>query len=103
MNYIGAFVKQLPSGGYKAYIWGQPDMHIMDWNGPNYRRKTIPDQPLFGHKTEQETVDFVLSTYPQEVNLREWAQHRRTGDGTSLTNEFFKEVLDIKWKKKDMI
>lgn len=29
MQYIGAFVQILSSKrGYKAYLWGQPDMHI---------------------------------------------------------------------------
>lgn len=97
MNYIGAFVRQLPSGGFKAYLWGQPDMHIMDWNGCNYRRTTIPNQPLFGFKTPEEATAFVLLKYKTEQDLREYAC--KAGDGTFLTDEIAENWINIRWKK----
>lgn len=99
MQYTGVFVQKLPSGrGYKAYVWGQTDMHIMDWNGCNYRRITIPDQPLFGFKTPEEAVEFVLNKYETESDVRKWAA--RAGDGTFLTDEYITNSIDVKWGKK---
>lgn len=100
MNYIGAFVKQLPSGGYKAYIWGQPEGHIMDWNGCNYRRATIPDQPLFGFKTKEEARDFVLLEFKTEKELRKYA-YKNIGDGSFLTDKSIEDCLDVRWKKEN--
>ncbi|MGW8178197.1 MAG: hypothetical protein ACWGQW_05430 [bacterium] len=99
MQYIGAFIKMLPSGrGYKAYLWGQPDMHIMDWNGCNHRRFTIPDQPLFGFQTPEKAADFVRAKYPTEDDLKRYAD--KCGDGSFLTEEFFADNIEVRWDGK---
>jgi len=99
MNYIGAFVQELSSGrGYKAYAWGQPESHIMDWNGCNYRRTTLPNQPLFGFKTIEEAITFVLKRYDTERDLKIYIE-KKTGDGTFLTDEMITDSTDIRWKK----
>jgi len=99
MQYIGAFVQMLPSGrGYKAYLWGQPDLHIMDWNGANYRRATIPGQPLFGFQTPEKAINFVLANYQTEADLKKYAE--KCGDGAFLTDEFITDSHEVRWDGK---
>ena len=103
MQYIGAFIRQLPSGGFKAYFWGQPDMHIMDWNGANYRYKVVPaaagdnkEQPFFGYKTKEEALQFLIDNYPDERDLGKVAE--KEGDGSFLPDEMCANWIDVNFK-----
>ena len=99
MNYTGTFIRQLPSGGYKAYIWGQPNNHIMDWNGANYRQKVIPNQPLFGYKTKEEALQAIIDFNPEERGMEKWAI--KVGDGTFLKEEWARDWLDVDFRTKN--
>lgn len=64
MKLLDVIVARTPKGGYKAYFWGQPDNHLMDWLGCNYRIISVPGQPLRGFATEAGAAAFARKAFP---------------------------------------
>ena len=56
--------------GFKVYVQGQPDEHVMDWNGCNYHVLTVRGQPRAGFKTEAEAHAF-QKAMPEETKEEE--------------------------------
>ena len=85
MNPIGLLVLNTPKG-YKVYLWGQPDEHIMDWRGCNYRRLSIPadllKQPRGGFPNVADA--FLAFDRADESAIKKWSE--RAGDGTHLSD-----------------
>ena len=83
---IGAslIVKQLKSGNWKACIWGHADGHVSDWNGCNYRIKTImtptENQPFKGFSTREEAEEWGKSKFVSTDAVRIYGE--RVGDGS---------------------
>lgn len=44
---------------WKAMIQGQPDEHIMDWRGANYKFLVVRGQPRQGFPTERQAQNFI--------------------------------------------
>ena len=87
-----------PSGnGYKLYFIGQPDLHMTDWAGCNFRTMTVKGQPHRGFKTPEEAFDFLLETFPDYESALQYAY--RNGDGTFLNNDRAKQMdgISIYW------
>ena len=91
MQYSRTVIRKLPSGGFKLYIWGQPDNHIMDWLGCNYRLLTLPGQPRKGFHASEDALGFLARDYPSEVDVRKWAEH--AGDGSFLTDALSSTII----------
>jgi len=85
-------IRRLPSGGYKGYIWGQPDSHCMDYRGCNYRYKAVNGQPLRGFASHGEAMDFLRKRFATRREVWEWAG--RAGDGSFLTDELYKQATN---------
>lgn len=101
MNPIGIMLATTKSGRWKAYAWGQPETHIMDWNGSNYRYASIADQPHSGFATQAEADAWVRRRFSTEEDAEKWIRSN-TGDGTHLGDSFHKEraVVDVDLPKK---
>ncbi len=80
------------SRGYKAFAWGYPDGHTMDWRGCNYHFMPIPHQPHRGWVTLKGAVASVLSQFPTLKTLELWA--RNAGDGSFLPDEEFAKRVE---------
>lgn len=74
---------------WKAYVWGQPDYHIMDWRGCNYRVYAIHDQPRRGFDSADEAVAWYHQRFPTRDDLERYVRGR--GDGCYMPDAFFKE------------
>lgn len=87
-------VGKTPSGkGWKIYAWGQPNGHIMDWNGCNYRIATAGyRQPLRGFTVPHAAVDHLRDHQVTEDQLLQTVE--RT-DGAFLTDARFKQLIGI--------
>lgn len=57
MNFPELVVKQLPSGRWKACLWGQREGHLMDWSGSGDVIATVPGQPLRGFAEKQAAAE----------------------------------------------
>ena len=99
MKYIGTFIGKTPKGKFKVYIWGQPDYHIMDWSGCNYRYLAVGGQPARGFDTFAQALTAAKKLFHTEARAREYAGNR--GDGTFMSDAKFKsfEMKDVKWSK----
>ncbi len=82
MKYIETQIEETLKGKFKAYVWGQPDAHLMDWNGCNYRHKPVPGQPLRGYKTVKDVERYIKAWWTKE-KLKEFAIN--CGDGSFLS------------------
>lgn len=89
-------VGKLRSGGFKVYVWGQPDLHLSNWRGCNFRYKAVDGQPHRGFATLEEAVTFGQSKFSSLTEVRKWA--RSVGDGSFLTDEeFVARGFDKSW------
>lgn len=52
-------VKTAKGFAWKAMIQGQPDDHIMDWQGSNYKFLVVKGQPRYGFPTETHAMEFL--------------------------------------------
>ena len=52
---------------FKVYAIGQPDYHITDWAGCNFRRAAIAGQPRHGFDTIEEARAFKESLDVKEI------------------------------------
>jgi hypothetical protein len=58
-------VKTAKGFAWKVMIQGQPDEHMMDWAGTNYRFLVVRGQPRFGFSTEREAFEFLQHLPPE--------------------------------------
>lgn len=103
MKVVGLVVMKNDNGRWKAYVWGQPDNHISDWRGTNYRRMAIPGQPQRGYDTEEQATAFVQDRFSLWDEVEEFANRR--GDGSYCDYDAF-EVRDVgllRRKEKDAL
>lgn len=90
-------IGKTPSGsGWKAYAHGQPNIHVTDWRGANYRIATVPGQPSRGFKTAEEALSFASTRFASEADFNRWSFR---ADGSFCTDERFQslEMRDTKW------
>ncbi len=80
-----------PSGRFKVYVWGQPNYHIMDWRGCNYRYKAVPGQPHRGWETRKEAEEWARTQFENVAQARGWA-YFNAGDGTFMTDDKFADL-----------
>lgn len=92
-------IGRTPSGsGWKAYAWGQPNGHMQDWRGANYRLAVIPGQPTRGYALAWEAFRFATMCFPTEVDFERWV--RKTA-GSFCTDARFRalgKVHDVNWR-----
>lgn len=103
-------IGRVPSGGYKLYLTGQHDDHIMDWAGCNYRYKVIEGQPLRGFHTLYFVEEFqrkFIERFPPRTDIlnghidakfgfnreefEKWA--RMEGSGTHMNDSKFVDMF----------
>ena len=66
---------RLPSGGYKAIVWGHHDDNNMSWRGDNFRKATIPGQPHRGFATNEEARAFGLQAFATKLEMLSFASY----------------------------
>lgn len=97
MTYIGTYIKQLKSNGYKVVVWGQPNFHASDWRGCNYRVMTVKGQPHRGFTSIDDAEAFAKKVFTTEKDAKNYAESN--GDGSFLVGDMVDCVKDIKWEK----
>ena len=70
-------------GGYGAYLWGQPDDHVMDWNGCNYRSLSLTRKRF---TAREEAEAYILDRFPSWQHASWFAQGK--GDGSFMGRDF---------------
>lgn len=85
-----------PSGRFKVYVWGQPNDHISNWSGCNYRWKAVDGQPVRGFATREEAEQWARTRFSSKQEASDWAY--RAGDGTWMSEEKF---IDFDFKSVD--
>lgn len=90
MKLIYVMTGKTKTGAFKAYLWGQADMHVCDWRGSNYRTRAIPGQPLRGYKTRAEADSFARRRFSTLDDAHDLAG--RIGDGTHLNDPRYKTM-----------
>ncbi len=90
MKYIATQTGKTKSGKFKVYIWGQPDWHISDWTGTNYRLASVKGQPHRGFTTRFEAETFARSKFSTEEAAKSYA--RIIGDGSFLAEDRAEEL-----------
>jgi len=77
-------------GGWRAYIYGYPDDHLMDYRGCNYHVKALSRRAW---PTQAAAEQFIRDTYPTRQALDRYAHH--AGDGTFMRRDFgpYEEVV----------
>jgi hypothetical protein len=94
MQGASIIIGNLPSGGFKAFYWGQADGHIMDWRGCNFRYAPLDKQPLRGFKTKEEAEAFARSQFQNDQQVRD-AGRRKSGRHLSDYNPMDFDVLNL--------
>jgi hypothetical protein len=90
--YSGTAIETLPSGMFKAIVYGSPMYHMMSWSGENIHKLTISDQPLRGYKTAIEALTFIFTKFKSENEVEQWCNSRKmagkwhTGNGWYFIN-----------------
>lgn len=101
MKCAEVIVGRTPSGGYKAYLVGQHDVHMMDWRGMNCCRATVKGQPNRGFKTIEEAKAFATSKFSTQREVFVFGE--RAGNGTFLGDKDFVAMgFDLKQHQIDL-
>ena len=102
MNMISVCTVTITKRRFKVYIWGQPDLHMMDWNGCNYRTMTVKGQPHRGFASREEAEAWALDRFPTDADATVYASEG--GDGTFMSNSRYEELnlKDIRLPKGDL-
>jgi hypothetical protein len=86
MKIIEPEVVKMPSGKFKVIIWGQWDLHIMDWNGCNYRYVVPRGQPRRGFDSPEQAEEWWTglsrTTQSEEIARASEMEGTFMGDGT---------------------
>lgn len=101
MQDVSLVIGKTSSGKYKVYVWGQPDWHLMDWRGCNYRYKCVEGQPHYGFETAEGAEQFARKKFKTNNDVKEYGNG--CGDGTFLTEEKFSsmEIKDVTLPEKE--
>jgi hypothetical protein len=75
--YDGCAIEQLPSGGFKAIVYGSPAYHMMAWAGENIHKITIQGQPMRGFKTATDALDFVCNKFKSNDDAEQWCKAQK--------------------------
>jgi hypothetical protein len=92
MQYIGTFVIE-QTRGWKCYIWGKPDNHIMDWRGCNYHYASVKGQPHFGFKTREAAEAWLRAKFPKDRDAKVYAGN--AGDGAFYTDDMCNSSKEV--------
>ncbi len=78
-------------GGFKVYVMGQADGHIMDWRGCNYKFVPVTGQPFRGflNKCDADTYMRALRSKPER--LREENERAKRMKGQYIPDERFEK------------
>ena len=89
-------VGKTKSNRFKAYIWEQPDGHVSDWQGCNYRIATVEGQPHKGYETQEQAIEFAKSQFKTKREVVKYGSC--VGNGSFLTDQRFREsqVTDVR-------
>lgn len=83
-------IGKLPTGRFKVYIWGQPDHHVDDRRGCNYRTKTVSGQPHLGFPTYEVARAWANERFKNQFDFECYA--RDCGNGTHMNDDRFDEM-----------
>src|SRR3989304_5223763 len=78
MRGFDLIIAKTEGGGFKVYVCGQADDHLMDWHGLNLRYVSVSGQPRRGFVTYAEADHFRQEI---EANSEMMKRLRRIGEG----------------------
>lgn len=82
MNDIRIALIRLPGGGHKVFAVGQPNDHLMDWRGCNFRKAPLPGQAVRGY-----SLKIAAAKYHQAVKDREaWEEWAKPQAGSHFSD-----------------
>lgn len=75
--YNDCAIEVLPSGRFKAIVYGVPRYHMMSWAGENIHKLTIDKQPLRGFESARDALSFLFDRFKTEKEAEEWCNSRK--------------------------
>lgn len=87
--YDGCAIEQLPSGGFKAIVYGSPAYHMMAWSGENIHKITISDQPMRGFETPKDALEFICNKFKSKNEAELWCEAQKKAGTWNSGNDWY--------------
>jgi len=87
MKNLHTIVGRTKSGRFKVYWFGQPELHISNWRGCNYKFVTAKGQPFRGFEKYQDAVAFEKELREDEERYEKEKRIASSYSGSSMADE----------------